>query len=126
VFNVNYFNYFDVAMTKLHRHVLGRYSALVEDGAEMVVAAAQARLYAPASLDDQLDLEVLPVGLGATSLTVSLAAIRDEERLVEGKLRYVFIDPATKKKRPVPDEVRASLESYLPPEGEAGPAARPE
>jgi hypothetical protein len=28
-------------------------------------------------------------------------------------MRHVFIDPATKQKRPMPDDIRAALEPYL-------------
>ena len=43
-----------------------------------------------------------------SSYTVS----RDGEPLVEGDLRHVFIDVATKAKRPMPAEVRAALAPY--------------
>jgi acyl-CoA thioester hydrolase len=32
---------------------------------------------------------------------------------VAGELRHVFIDPATKAKRPMPENIRSALEPYL-------------
>jgi acyl-CoA thioester hydrolase len=113
VFNVHYFTYFDVAMTEFHREVIGKYSAMVAAGAEMVVAEARARYYAPARFDEELDIQVRPVRVGTTSLTVQLAVLRGETLLVDGELRYVFIDTATKTKRAMPEDVRVALKPYL-------------
>src|ERR1700730_14383973 len=114
VSNVHYLTYFDVAMTEFHREAIGKYSQLIEAGAEMVVADARARYHAPAAFDEELDVEVTLAQLGTTSLTVRFAVTRAEALLVEGELRYVFIDPATKTKRPVPEHVRLALGPYLP------------
>jgi acyl-CoA thioester hydrolase len=114
VSNVHYFTYFDVAMTEFHRDAIWKYSQLIEAGAETVVADARARYHAPAAFDEELDVEVMLVQLGTTSLTVRFVVMRAEALLVEGELRYVFIDPATKTKRPVPQHVRPALGPYLP------------
>jgi len=42
VFNANYLAYFDLAMTELWRE-LGGYSAMLDDGLDMVVAEANVR-----------------------------------------------------------------------------------
>jgi acyl-CoA thioester hydrolase len=109
VFNVHYFTYFDVAMTEFHREVIGAYSEMVEGGADMVVAEARARYLAPARFDEELDVYVDVAHLGNTSMTVHLLVERDDRLLVEGELRYVFIDPRTKQKRSIPEGVRTSL-----------------
>jgi acyl-CoA thioester hydrolase len=117
VFNGNYFHYFDVAMTEFHREVIGEYSDLVEDGLEMVVAEANARYRAPAHFDEELEIELLPGRLGDSSLTIQLVVKRAETVIVEGELRYVFVDGKTRKKSAVPAEVRAALAPYLKPAG---------
>jgi acyl-CoA thioester hydrolase len=109
VFNVHYFTYFDVAMTEFHREVIGAYSEMVKEGADMVVAEASARYLAPARFDEELDVCVDVPHLGNTSMTVHLLVERDDRLLVEGELRYVFIDPRTKQKRSIPEGVRTSL-----------------
>jgi acyl-CoA thioester hydrolase len=109
VFNVHYFTYLDVAMTEFHRERIGAYSEMVHAGADMVVAEARARYLAPARFDQELDVYVAVAHLGNTSLTMRLLVKRDDVLLVEGELRYVFIDPGTKRKRSMPDDVRKAL-----------------
>ena len=55
-------------------------------------------------------IEVEPRNVGNTSLTLGLRVRRDEALLVEGELRYVFVDARSRTKRPMPDEVRGALE----------------
>jgi acyl-CoA thioesterase FadM len=38
---------------------------------------------------------------------------REDGLLVEGDLRYVFIDPRTKRKRSIPEDVRKALARHL-------------
>ena len=42
-------------------------------------------------------------------------ARRGEEALVEGRTVYVFVDPATMAKQPIPDPVRERLRPYAQP-----------
>jgi acyl-CoA thioester hydrolase len=113
VFNGHYFTYFDVAMTEFHREVIGSYARLTESGFDMVVAEARARYYAPAHFDEQLDIAVVPIRVGDTSLIIRLKVTRAETLLVEGELRYVFVDTRTKRKRSMPRDVRAPLQANL-------------
>ena len=113
VFNGNYFTYFDVAMTEFHREVIGPYSEMVEGGVDMVVAEARARYLAPARFDEEIDVYVEVTRLGNTSLTMRLLVKREDSLLVEGELRYVFIDPRTKRKCSIPDDVRNALNGHL-------------
>jgi acyl-CoA thioester hydrolase len=113
VFNANYFSYFDVAMTEFHRDVIGPYSEMVEEGADMVVAEARARYASSARFDEELDIYVNVSHMGNTSLTMQLLVKRDDSLLVEGELRYVFIDPATKQKRAIPENIREAFSGHL-------------
>jgi acyl-CoA thioester hydrolase len=115
VFNVHYFTYFDVAMTEFHREVIGPYSTMLDEGADLVVAEARARYLAPARFDEELNILVEVAHLGNSSMTIHLLVEREDRRLVEGELRYVFIDPRTKQKRSMPEGVRASLARHLEP-----------
>ena len=118
VFNVHYFNYFDVAMTEFHREEIGPYSEMVEEGADMVVAEAHARYLASARFDEELDVYVEVVRIGVTSLTMRLAVKRDDRLLVDGELRYVFVDPERKEKRRIPEAVRQALSRHVVAESE--------
>ena len=119
VFNANFIMYFDVALTELWREAIGRYDAMLEAGTDMVVAEARARYLAPAGFDDELDVELRITRLGNTGMTTELVVRRDDATVVEGEMRHVFIDPATKLKKPMPDNIRAAMQAYLAP----GPGA---
>jgi acyl-CoA thioester hydrolase len=86
---------------------------MVASGTDMVVAEATARFRAPARFDDEIDLDIRVVRLGTTGMTMRLDVRREDELLVEGEMRYVFVDTATGGKTPIPDEVRGGLEPYL-------------
>lgn len=109
VFNANYFAYFDIAVTELWRAALGGYTTMMDDGVDVLVAEATARYKAPACFDDELDLEIEVVRVGATSLVTRLRIRRDGELLVEGDLVHVFVDIATLSKTPIPERIRAAL-----------------
>jgi acyl-CoA thioester hydrolase len=109
VFNANYLAYFDLAMTELWRE-LGGYTAMVDEGVDMVVAEANVRYRAPLGFDDEIDLVVRSIKLGNTSMTSELVIERSGEVAAEGTLRHVYVDGAST--APVPVAVRAGLEPY--------------
>ena len=112
VFNANYLMYFDVALTELWREAIGRYEDMTAAGTDMVVAEVRARYLAPAGFDDELDVEVTIARLGTTGMTTRTAVRHDGTVVVEGEMRHVFIDLATKEKKPIPEDVRRRLEPY--------------
>jgi acyl-CoA thioester hydrolase len=119
VFNAQWFTYFDVTLTELWRVAFGSYDALVESGTDVVVVDAQASFRAPAHFDEEIDMSYAIERLGTTSMTVTARAHRGGELLVDGRLVYVFVDPATMAKREIPDDVRERLQPWL-----TGSAAR--
>ena len=115
VFYANYLMYFDVAMTELWREAVGGgYAGMIAEGTDAMVAEATIRYRAAARFDDELDLVASVSRLGETSSTTSLWVERasDGTVLAEGKLRHVFIDPATLAKREIPDEVRTGMSRF--------------
>jgi acyl-CoA thioester hydrolase len=115
VFNAHYLNYFDVAMTEFWRELLaGGYGEITDAGHDMVVAEARARYLSPARFDEELDIAVTPSHIGTTSLAVELKVTRDERALVEGHLRYVFVDLKTTRTRPISEEIRAAVARTMP------------
>jgi len=112
VFNAHYFMYFDVALTELWRVHLGPYAEMVRRGVDMVVAEATARYRAPASFDDELDVEVAITRLGSTAMTTRQLVRRGADVLVEGEMRHVFIDAQRRAKVPIPDWIRTGLEPF--------------
>jgi acyl-CoA thioester hydrolase len=121
VFNANYLAYLDVILTEFWREAIGSYAAMVDAGADMVVAESRILFRSPAGFDDELDFELRVARLGNTALVTRIDASVGGRLVIEGEMRHVFIDPATKAKRPMPDEIRAGLEPYVAPELE--PAA---
>jgi len=115
VFFARYPEYFDLAMTELWRTEMGGWERMLELGADLVVAELNVRYRGSARFEDVLDVEAFVERLGETSVRFGFAITREDggERLAEGALRYVAIDPATKAKRPIPGEVRSMLERHL-------------
>jgi acyl-CoA thioester hydrolase len=113
VFNGQYLFLYDVALTELMREAIGPYDEMVAGGADLVVAEARLRYLAGARFDDELDVELPIANLGTTSMTVSPVFRVDGRAMVEGEVRHVFIEPGTKAKREIPDEVRRALEPYV-------------
>jgi acyl-CoA thioester hydrolase len=116
VFNANYLAYFDLVLTELWREAIGPYNAMVEAGADMVVAEATIRFKSSATFDDELDFSATLAHLGTTSMVTHVEAHNEDRLVVEGEMRHVFIDPRTKQKRPMPDDIRAALEPYAAPQ----------
>jgi acyl-CoA thioester hydrolase len=117
VFNAHYFAYFDDVLTEVWRDVLEPYKSMVGSGVDVVVAEATARFKAPARFDDEIELVWRVKKLGTTAMTTRIDVVRGDELLVEGELRHVFVIAGTTDKRPIPDDYRAKLESYLEPDG---------
>ena len=122
VFNANYLAYFDHVLTEFWREAAGDYSAMVDAGADMVVAESNIRYHSPAAFDDLVDFELRVARLGNTALTCRIDASIEGRPVVEGTMRHVFIDPATKQKRAMPDDIRRALKPYVEPELEGAAA----
>ena len=116
MFNANYVAYFDVIITELWREAIGRWQDLVDSGVDMVVAEINVRYLGPARFDDEIDFEGRLTRLGETSISTRIDASTGGRPVVEGRVRHVFIDPATKAKCEMPEHVRAALAAYLHPE----------
>jgi len=109
VFNANYLLYFDVAFTELWRAAVGPWQEMVERGLDAVVAEANLRFRAPARFDDELVLSAQVVRLGTTAITTDIDVLRNEESLVQGRLRHVCVATDTWTKTDVPAWIRSGL-----------------
>jgi acyl-CoA thioester hydrolase len=115
VFNGHYLFFYDVAFTELWREAIGPWNDIVATGTDLVVAEARLRYHEGARFDDEVDIELPIARLGDTSMTIEPAFRVGERTLVTGEVRHVFIDPATKAKKPIPANVRSALEPYSTP-----------
>ena len=73
---------------------------------------ADYRLVPDARLDDMLDVGMCCVRVGNTSLVFECAMFAGDRLLATVELVYVFADPATQTKRPVPPALRAMVEHF--------------
>ena len=107
VFNAHYFAYFDVALTEMWREAFGSYGEVVDSGTDVVVAEASATFRAPARFDDELEIHVR-ARFGRTSMTFDFAAFKvpEETLLVTAHQTLVFIERATRRPIPIPDDYR--------------------
>lgn len=113
VFNSNYLMFFDVTITEHWREAFGSYDkALERFGVDVVVGEANVRYFSPARFDDELDIDLSVEKLGTTSMTTKYDVSRNGDRIAEGRIRHVFVDPAQGGKREIPTEMRATLERY--------------
>ncbi len=117
VFNGHYFSWFDDVFTEGLREAGLPYKEIIDAGVDMVVAEATARYRSGARFDDEVDLHWWVTRLGNTGMTTRIDVMRGDDLLVEGELRYVFVDAGTTNKRPMPDDIRAKLEPYVASDG---------
>jgi acyl-CoA thioester hydrolase len=109
VFNGHYLFFYDVALNELWRDRIGPYQEMIDRGVDLVVAEATTRFLASARFDEELDIEMRVKHLGTTSMIIQ-PVFRVGERLVaDGEVRHVFVDPATMRKTPMPDDIREAL-----------------
>jgi acyl-CoA thioester hydrolase len=113
VFNANWLAYYDIVMTELWRELIGDYTGMVDQGADMMVAEAGVRFRGPARFDDVIEFRLSVTRLGETALGTRVEGTVDGNPVVEATMRHVFVDPGTNRKRPIPDDVRAALEPLL-------------
>ena len=83
-----------------------------EHGIDMVVAEANVRYRAPLRFDEEFDVVVTLARIGETSTTLGTVMERDGEACAEVDVRHVVVDPASRRKAPIPDGVREILQAY--------------
>jgi len=109
VFNGQYLFFYDVAITELFRERVGPYQEMVDGGHDLVVAEARIRFVEGARFDEELDITLPVEHLGTTSMIIHPEFRVGERLIADGEVRHVFVDPATLRKTPMPDRVRAAL-----------------
>ena len=118
VFNGHYLMYIDTAVAGYWRALALPYHETMEAlHGDLYVRKATLEYEGSARYDERLDVGVCCARLGNSSMVLSAAVFRGEQRLVHGELVYVFADPATQTSRPLPDTLRAVLAAYESGEG---------
>jgi acyl-CoA thioester hydrolase len=114
VYNVNYFLYFDVAITEYWRAIGINYpDGIVKAyGTDLYTVKATAEYHGSAEYDDFLDIHGRTARLGRSSMQFLLEIRRGDEHLVSGELIYVNADPASKISAPLPELLRQKIIGY--------------
>ncbi len=106
VFYANYLKFFERARTEwLRSFGLGQERLRAASGVAFVVTETALRYFAPARLDDLIEVSVRVERLGQASLVVTQQARRDELLLAGGTIRVGCVDLGTFRPRRIPDEI---------------------
>ena len=115
VFNSRYAEYVDVAMNEYLR-AIGILNQFFTGDLDFQLVKQTVEWKAPARYDEVLELSVTPKHLGNTSFTM-LTEFRiadppgNERVIVTVETVYVMVDARTLTKMPLPDRIRAALQS---------------
>ncbi|MFI5311553.1 MAG: acyl-CoA thioesterase [Gemmatimonadales bacterium] len=77
--------------------------------------AFHVEFHSPAELDEEVAVQAWFTGIGTTSITMQFEVYRASDRAhrATGTLTVVSVDKATRGKKPLPGDVKASLSAYL-------------
>lgn len=106
--NAFYLTYFEWAKHMLWREVWKR-----DPDPPFVVAEATVRFVSPAMIGDPLEIDISTAEVRNRSWTwqFRLTDVRDGRLVAEGRTVQVYYDYASRRSIPIPDDVRALLES---------------
>lgn len=120
VFNANYLAFLDHGLTELWREAFGGYAAMTDRGVDVVVAESHLLFRAPARFDEELDVSLAVAHLGTTSMTLEETITRaaDGTRVLDARMRYVWIEIGSGTKTAIPEWARDGLARYATAAGE--------
>ncbi len=109
--NVNYFSFFDTAVTYFEMTHAG--IDLLDGPLRCVVAEVQCRYHSSVAFPDKLDVGLRVARIGGSSIRYEIAVFREGEdaAAAEGHFIHVLVDSATQRPRPIPDAMRDRLMS---------------
>ena len=112
VYYGRYNPYFDLARVEYLRslELLQRRG----EASEFVMRANDVEYFAPAVLDDEIEVFVRASRVGGTSVTFQFAAYRtrDDVLMVTAHQTFVYVDLADRTKRAVPDDFRDTVLAF--------------
>jgi len=117
VFNMWYFGWFDDAMTQFLGDVGYPYTAMNADGLDVQLVHTEADWRDAVRYGEQVKVQVSTERVGSTSFILNFAVQVGDEVRSTGRTVYVVVSTDGSGKQPVPDRLRAGLESALIPAG---------
>lgn len=111
--NVTYFRYFETGRVHF-MYESGLWKLLLEEGIQIVVGKLECKFIQPLFYPDDIEISVAFKSLGTTSMVVHQKVTSLVRGLAaEGDAIIVCTDPATGKKKPLTDKVRAAIEALM-------------
>jgi acyl-CoA thioester hydrolase len=108
--NVNYFSYFDTAVTyfEMTEHVVG----LLNDPVHCVVAEVTCRYHSSLAFPDRVTVGIRVASIGRSSVRYDIGVFRNDDDVAaaEGHFVHVFVERGAQKPVPIPDHARAILQ----------------
>ena len=111
VFHGHWLAYFDDAMTRFCDHLGFPPKEVFFSTFDVMVVKAELEWQAPAGFDEDIEIAVVPVRLGTKSFVLEYRATVDGRPVCRGTVTYVSVKPGAAESVPIPDDVRAALES---------------
>ncbi len=114
VFFTNYIKWFDSIALPEFTDALGiDWRSFLEKNVDAVVAHVAFDYKAPCYIDDVIDLHIIDMELGRSSMTIYGSLLKNGELIAEGKLVYVFVDFSTRKPSPIPEKFKDKFNSHI-------------
>jgi acyl-CoA thioester hydrolase len=107
--NVNYFSYFDTAVTyyEMTEHVVG----MLDGPTHCVVAEVACRYHSSLAFPDRVAVGIRVARIGRSSVRYEIGVFRNDEDVAaaEGHFVHVFVERGSQKPVAIPDASRAML-----------------
>ncbi len=109
--NVNYFSFFDTAVTYWEMTHAG--IDLLGGPLRCVVAEVHCRYHSSVAFPDRLEVGLRVARVGGSSIRYELAVFREGEdaAAAEGHFIHVLVESDTQRPRPIPDAMRERLQA---------------
>ena len=115
VYYANYLRFIERGRTEFLRALGHDQNVLMKEGIAFAVRSVSAEFLRPARLDDLLTIETGIESLGRAQVTFAQRVLRDQELLLDAKIRVACIDPARGKPIPMPRTLHEQLSALTEP-----------
>jgi acyl-CoA thioester hydrolase len=113
VYYANYLRFLERGRTEFLRELGHGQNVLMREGIAFAVRSVSAEFLKPARLDDLLVVETAVAALGRAQVTFAQRIRRDQDLLLDAKIRIACIDPLRGRPIPMPRTIHEQL-SALP------------
>ncbi|MCF8177189.1 MAG: tol-pal system-associated acyl-CoA thioesterase [Sulfuritalea sp.] len=113
VYYANYFRFIERGRTELLRELGHDQNEMMKANVAFAVRSASAEYLKPARLDDLLTVETAIESLGRAQIVFSQRIRRNDELLLDAKIRVACIDPTRGRPIPMPRALHEQLAAFL-------------